>query len=305
MIDYLLDPDTSYIPTEGELADLTPAQREVRLQRLIDQARHIVADAIATHLDGHELVGRVVLFSGGNDSTVLAHLMHQTGLATHFAHANTTIGIEDTRQFVRDVSEKWGVPLLEKYPDTTYAELVTSHGFPGPGHHYKMYQQLKERCLRKVRRELVINGRQQRVLFIAGRRRSESARRSGFRNNGQPQVPLHERENSVIWASPIAMWTKSDLVFYRAMFDVPFNPVTDALGMSGECLCGAFAVEGELEHIRTYFPETAAEIDDLQTEVAAAGWNDPHCRWGHMSKGKSVRYGKLCGSCEQRAEALA
>jgi 3'-phosphoadenosine 5'-phosphosulfate sulfotransferase (PAPS reductase)/FAD synthetase len=300
-VNALLNPSLDVPASPEDVATLTGPQRQERVTALIFQAEDIIRLALEEHLDGKELVGRVVLYSGGNDSTVLVHLMRNLGIATHAAHANTTIGIEATRQFVRDTCAMWRLPLIEKLPKTTYRELVIAYGFPGPGHHYKMFQQLKERCLRQVRKDLVVHTRRQRVLFIAGRRRTESARRAGFRASGKAQVPLWEREDNIIWASPLANWTKLDLNTYRLMHgNVPVNEVTEKLHMSGECLCGAFAHEGELEEIRDWFPEEAAKIDALMAEVKEAGWEEPHCIWGHRQKGGSAnrKVGKLCTSCE-------
>jgi 3'-phosphoadenosine 5'-phosphosulfate sulfotransferase (PAPS reductase)/FAD synthetase len=56
--------------------------------------------------------GWCILFSGGNDSTVLAHMMRHR--AQYAIHANTTIGIEATRQFVRDTCAGWELELLER-----------------------------------------------------------------------------------------------------------------------------------------------------------------------------------------------
>lgn len=39
----------------------------------INDAERIMCEALAAHLGPRELVGRVILFSGGNDSTTLAH----------------------------------------------------------------------------------------------------------------------------------------------------------------------------------------------------------------------------------------
>lgn len=234
-------------PTPPELiARLTRPEREARVEHLVEQAKGIYRSS-ASLAGMKTIVGSVVLFSGGNDSTVLAHLFKDE--ATHAAHANTTIGIESTRQFVRDTCAEWGLPLIEKFPPTTYDQHVIEHGFPGPGHHAKMYQQLKERGLRKVRKQLVKNGRKERVIFIAGRRRAESARRKA--------VPLYEIvDSSVIFTSPLALWTKLDLTMYRLMAgDVPVNPTAELLGMSGECLCGSFAKPGELEDKRRFGPQ--------------------------------------------------
>jgi hypothetical protein len=218
-------------------------------------------------------------------------LRHRADCAVH---ANTTIGIEDTRQFVRDTCQHWGLELIERTAPVSYRDLVMERGFPGPAMHYKMFQRLKERCLEQVRNELVTNPRRERVLFIAGRRRSESRRRIN--------IPLYEADGSIVWASPIAMWTKEDMGVYRAIAardgdPVPFNSVSDALGMSGECLCGAFAQDGELDRIRFWYPDTAEEIEQLQADVRAAGITEPFCRWGHGKGKPTEKTGKLCTSC--------
>jgi len=276
------------------VAALTPAQRVRRVLRLTEQAHRIVTDAWEIHGQDRNLVATCVLFSGGNDSTVLTHMMRRR--ADYAVHCNTTIGIEATRQFVRDTCAAWDLPLIEKFPPKTYRELVIEHGFPGPGHHWKMFQRIKERQMAYVRNELIRKRGTDRVLYIAGRRRSESARRVS--------VPLHEVPrahalSSTIFASPLAMWTKLDMNTYRQMHgDVPVNEVSELLHMSGECLCGAFAKDNELEEIRLWFPEVAAEIDALQAEVKAAGIQEPFCRWGHRQGRPSKKTGALCTSCE-------
>lgn len=279
---------------------------------MIKDAERILADATAAHLEDRQLAGSVVLFSGGNDSSVLLDLMVRLGAATHAAHANTTIGISETRRFVRDRCVQLGVPLLERTAPVSYRELVlTQGGFPGPAQHFRMYQRLKDRALRDVRRELVTNGYRQRVLFIAGRRRAESTRRNS--------VPEHERVDSVIWASPLANWTAADLDEYRERFQVPRNPVSEKLGMSGECLCGAFAEPGELHRLRHHYPEVAAEIESIQDELAERNLEAQRsgaklvpaerCTWGwgayRDGRGGDHRVGPLCSSCDARQDPAA
>jgi 3'-phosphoadenosine 5'-phosphosulfate sulfotransferase (PAPS reductase)/FAD synthetase len=258
---------------------------------LSEQAFEIVDLAVEKHAVGREIVAKAILFSGGNDSTVMAHLFR--GYATHAIHANTGIGIEKTRQFVRDTCAEWHLPLIEVHGES-YRDLVLDKGFPGPAMHWKMYQRLKERALDKARHELeVANKRKICALYLAGRRREESRRRE--------DIVLHERDGSVIWASPMANWTKLDLNTYRLMHDVPLNDVTQNIHMSGECLCGAFAKPGELDEIAYFYPEVAAEIRALQDEVRAAGHPEEICVWGHGQGRKKSRSGKLCSSCDFRA----
>ncbi|AXH69841.1 hypothetical protein I5H55_gp66 [Mycobacterium phage Krakatau] len=130
-----------------------------------------------------------------------------------------------------------------------------------------------------------------RVTDIAGRRRAESQRRTN--------IPLWEVDGSLIWASPLAMWTKLDMNTYRLMQqDVPVNEVSEKLHMSGECLCGSFAKPGELEEIRFWFPEVAEEIEALEAEARDAGVPEPYCRWGHGEGKPTEKVGALCTSCD-------
>lgn len=300
-----LCPDLITVTPAELVAALTGPEREERVRALIELANTIVDQAWEVHGDDRTLKATCVLYSGGNDSTVLAHLMRRR--ANYAIHCNTTIGIEQTRQFVRDTCAQWQLPLLEEVAPIDYRTLVIEQGFPGPGHHFKMYQRLKERGLRQARRRLVSNGHRERVIFLAGRRRDESTRRSRVRSDGKAQVPLHEREGSVVWASPLAMWTKLDLNTYRLMHadtedPVPVNVVSDLIHMSGECLCGAFAKPGELEEIRLWFPEMAEEIEDIAKEVRAAGHSEFKSTWGHgkvpsEAEGVFIK-GRLCSSCD-------
>lgn len=286
------------------------------LFRLLERSQAILDEAIAgIQADGKKVAGIVLLFSGGNDSTTLAHMFRQQ--ATHAAHANTGIGIEQTRQYVRDTCASWGLPLIEEHPreGETYADLVLGRcvartgpnagkvvwgkGFPGPASHWLMYTRLKERALERVRNQLVANPRRERVIFLAGRRAEESARRRKRLGEERGMDPV-ERKGSIVWVSPLTHWSKLDLNAYRKEFpDCPRNEVADLLHMSGECLCGAFAKAGELEEIAWWFPEAAAEIRKLEATAEELGLE--HCKWGWgAGKERASRSGPLCSSCEYR-----
>lgn len=310
-----------FVDTEAALTAaslVSPKTDAKRIGKKTAKAYAILNEAIEKHVlaDNRKVAGIVVLFSGGNDSTTLAHMFRRR--ATHAAHANTGIGIEKTRQYVRDTCASWDLPLIEKHPEegATYRDLVLGQcrartgpnkgtvlwpgGFPGPASHWMMYQRLKERALEKVRNDLVSNPYRERVIFLAGRRADESGRRKGLALKG----PI-ERRGSTVWVSPLLDWTKLDLNAYRRVHsDVPRNEVSDLLHMSGECLCGAFAHAGELNEIEEWFPETAAEIRALEAEVLASGVAPPErCKWGWgAGKEKPSKVGDLCSSCDARFE---
>lgn len=297
-----------------------------RLTGLIIESYMILMRAIREiKEDGKEVAGIVILFSGGNDSTTVAHLFRH--MATHAAHANTGIGIEETREYVRRTCKKWNLPLIEKTPrkGETYDDLVLGRclartgpnkgnpvyagGFPGPAMHWLMYQRLKERCMDQVRSEIVINPRKQRVIFIAGRRADESKRRKN-RLGGKDPI---ERRGSIVWVSPLLNWTKQDLNDYRKRFPkVPRNEVSDMLHMSGECLCGAFAHPGELDEIEFFGYREAVEhirslerrLEILRSIRVLKNIEEKRCKWGWgAGKEKPSETGIMCTSCDARYQS--
>lgn len=289
--------------SEEDCQKLTFEQRSERVLELIDEATWLLNFAIEHYITSRNknLVATCILYSGGNDSTTVAHLFKHR--AEYAIHANTTIGIEQTRQFVRDTCKKFNLPLLEYTPPpgSTYRELVLDQGFPGPGMHFKMYQRLKERCLVQARRQLIKQPFHDRVVFLSGRRRTESARRAN--------IPEMSREGSIVWVSPLVNWTKTDMNTYRDIVgDVPRNEVSDLIHMSGECLCGAFAKLGELDEIALWFPDVAEHIHELEREVTATGkFPAKVCRWGWGAGtpiDESTESGPLCSSCEYRAQEV-
>lgn len=283
----------------GEVARLDRTQREWRVLELMSLAYDLVDYADETLGEGR-IVARVGLFSGGNDSTVLMHLLRDK--MTHAGHANTGIGIEQTREFVRSTCATWGLPLLERHPveRDSYRTQVLERGFPGADRHRIMFTRLKERQVEQMVRELK-QKHGDRVMLIAGRRRSESARRAS--------VPEMERRGAQVWVSPLVLWTALDMNTYRLMHEatdpVPRNEVSDLLHMSGECLCGAFAKPGELDEIAMWFPDVAAEIRDLEGEVRNAGIPEPYCRWGWRGNPGSHGYtGPMCAACDDRMQTF-
>lgn len=298
LISYEIDIDLQHLTaTPEQVATFSRSRRERRVEMLMQQSHSILDKSIkvAIEAEGKQVAAIVGLFSGGNDSTTLCHLM--LNRITHLAHANTTIGVEETRQFVRDTAALWQVPLLEytaPRESDHYRSLVLAHGFPGPAHHYKMYQRLKERALNRIRNDLV-KDRSQRVIYLAGRRRTESARRAS--------VPALERSGSIVWVSPMVNWTKLDLNTYRLMRgDVPVNRVSDLIHMSGECLCGSFAHKGELDEIGEYFPDVVQVIRDLESELVGREDIPVERRtWGWATNFEPPEdTGPLCTSCDWR-----
>lgn len=212
-------------------------------------------------------------FSGGNDSLANTHWCMEHIPGCQVLHINTGIGIEKTREFVRWTCKERGWPLTEirakEDCGQDYRALVLKDGFPGPAFHKRMYQRLKERAVQLLVRRTKKPHSKERVVILSGLRRDESIVRMGYKNREVNEV------NCQLWVNPIFWWTGQDVHIYLNKHKLERNPVSKVLGMSGECLCGAFAHEGEKAMIRQVCPATADRIEALEHEVKAAGHN-----WG-------------------------
>ena len=250
--------------------------------------------AIEQAIEEFDPIKVFALVSGGYDSTTAAHFSAAHGPRVDaLVHINTGIGVGRTREYVREYAAWAGLPLIEKHPPRSYEDLVRQYGFPGPAAHRYMYIWLKERALREVRREAQAGARR-RVIFLTGVRASESVRRMGH------VYPI-QRDGNIVWVAPILGFTKPDVHSYRMANKIPANPVVEALGMSGECLCGAFAKAGELDRIARHYPEVAARIRAIEAEAHARGDRSPH--WGPQSS-RAIRdaTGPLCSGCSYEKE---
>lgn len=247
-------------------------------------------------------------FSGGNDSLSACYVASRHPAFAGILHINTGIGVEETRKFVRQTCREQGWKLWEYKasenvtakgnPDPmVYADLVAKHGFPGPGGHQLMYTRLKERQLRRFERDMGATARgknKKRIMMVSGTRIDESARR---KMNVNPEL-VQVIEGRRIWVSPVRDWSKADLRHCRMYAGLRENRVSQDIHKSGECLCGAFAKPGELEELRMFYPNTAAEIDRI-AEIARA--NGKHAIWGtrppKCPKKEKIGGGHMCTQC--------
>ena len=266
--------------------------------------RRTPADIVAEALDRYKPIAIYAGFSGGNDSRAVTHWMMSNVPGCQALHINTGIGIEASRQYVRDTCKAQGWPLTEirakEDCGEDYDANVLRHGFPGPDGHQFMYRRLKERAVYAlVKRAKVGHPRSAKVLIAAGVRYDESVRRMGYAGREINKI------RAQIWANPVYWWTKAERDAYNAASGLPENPVVKQLGMSGECGCGAFAHPGELAKWRAIDTSFGARIDRLQSECLARGftwgWEGRPPKGGFNRDQISLFEHPLCVGCEKSA----
>ena len=228
------------------------------------------AQIVASAIEQYKPIAIYAGFSGGNDSRAVVKWMMDNVPGCRALHINTGIGIEAARQYVRDTCKEQGWPLTEirakEDCGQDYDELIRRYGFPGPDGHQFMYRRLKERAVYAlVKRAKVGHKRSAKVMIATGIRHDESIIRMGYAGREVNKV------RAQIWANPIYWWSKADRDAYNAASGIPESPIAKALGMSGECGCGAYAHKGELAKWRAIDPSFGVRIDQLQAESIALG----------------------------------
>lgn len=224
-------------------------------------------------------------------------------------HGDTTIGIPETQDYVREICALFDWNLNIRKPpnrDWWYDRMVEKHGFPGASKtsHKIMYRYLKERALRRFITHEVKSTPMARenVLLITGIRKSESAIRMGYSETTK-------KENSRIWCAPIFHWSEDDCKAYMKANDVPKNPVKERICISGECLCGAFAGKEEYSEIKAAYPHVARIIEELHERAKASGhpweWSSGPKEWRKDElKKMQLSMNFMCIGCETERDTI-
>jgi 3'-phosphoadenosine 5'-phosphosulfate sulfotransferase (PAPS reductase)/FAD synthetase len=266
------------------------------VDRMIERANEIVEAAKAEYRP----IEIVSAFSGGNDSVVSTHYGAETH-GTPALHCATTTGCQETTCHIRDLCSrrKWqleervapvsGPPKKRpgrelkfdaaklpagKWTDggTAYEEFVLNYAFPGPPQHVRMYQRLKGRSIEGFVRDTKRgHKRTATVMILSGIRHDESKVRAGYKR-------AVSKVGSQIWVNPFYYATGEDFEAYRQEFGLPRNPIKDKVGISGECCCGAYAGEQEIDRVLSASPTNGAYLLGLQERVRANGF--PWAAWG-------------------------
>jgi len=259
------------------------------------------ADAIVLRaIEDHRPIARICLFSGGNDSAVLAHRHVQD--YDLLAYIDTGTAVPGVLEHVRKFADWLDKPLTVCQADKQAYRLLVlggvDHkgaqwhplGFPGPAQHNRAYNRLKQRSLQLLLREIKAgHSRNARVVALSGVRRAESQRR---RN----RMPIN-RMGSLIFVNPLIDWSDVKMRRYRVENDLPQSDVAALLHRSGECNCGAFATPGEREMLKGLWPEWFDQtIASLERECVKRGI--PEARWGCRPGERSGNVGPLCSDCE-------
>jgi 3'-phosphoadenosine 5'-phosphosulfate sulfotransferase (PAPS reductase)/FAD synthetase len=234
----------------------------------------------------------VGVFSGGHDSLVNTHITARHPKFAGVIHIDTGTGIPETQQYVVETCVRlgWDLKIYRavnyinakgELDPQIYEEMCLKHGFPGPNFHQRMYNRLKQLPIDQFSRNWHLAADKSAILGLStGARKAESTRR--MRNMSRHPSPW-QKDGRRVWISPIADWSKDECEVYMKEFTLPRNSVKDALCMSGECCCGAYAQTNELKQIEFFYPDHGAWLRGLECRVKANGfpwgWDEKPPAW--------------------------
>lgn len=267
-------------------------------------------DVIREARELHKPVRSFCLFSGGHDSTVLAHRCREH--YDELAFIDTGTALPGVREFVEEfAAETIGKPLRILEAGDAYRVLVVGgewrgklwepQGFPGPAAHNVAYQRLKkyqvEALVRDAKAEFAPGDRRARVMLLTGTRRGESARRA------RTQTAPYRRDGGQLWVNPPIDWPNERMRAYRLEHALPESDVAALMHRSGECNCGAFATPGERGELRSlfgrWFEENIAPLERRAEELGL-----PCARWGDRPREVAAPAGPMCSDCQLRIDDL-
>lgn len=237
------------------------------------------------------------LLSGGKDSVTVAHVLDQRKELEGCLTIDTGISTDDWMPFIKDLCDEQGWPLVVVKTPLSYESLVQRYGFPGPDMHRVYFSALKGRGVRLFKKQ------HPNAVLASGVRKHESARR--FRN-----VEAGGTFEGLRVVAPIADWRTERVWAYMHQNGLRRSPAYETVGMSGDCLCGAYASPTEKTLIEVFYPTVARRIASIE-KTMAGGKKPATWGWGaggmgfDMATRQTTLEAVACESCAVDAMAGA
>ena len=258
---------------------------------------------VKSALEEWQPVQIVLLFSGGYDSMVMCDALknEEFDVPVSTYAIDTNLSADGWTDYVRDVANELQFPDFDIYNnDHGFAEFVkwvTAHGCPRTRQaHTRCYARLKERAIMAILKKYKMQ-RSDKVLFLSGLRKYESAHRSKLT---EPVQRLGK--SCAIFANPLFYWTDEDIAKYRITHDLPDNPFYSTVKGSGDCQCnwGNFITIGTL---KKYSPSLASGnvgiLDEISKKHHGYGWDGTNVAQLELFDTENLDTPFLCTSCSR------
>ena len=201
----------------------------------------VTMQIIDKFVDTFKRKDQVIAWSGGKDSTVILYLLKDYDIDVIFE--NTNIEYPETLDYVRRITDKWNLNLIETKPyKYDYWQCVNKYGFPvlkskrhgsTTGGSPRCCYYLKERPM-----EIELKKHSWEVVYL-GITASESHQRM-IRAKTHGTCHL-DKQWKIFKVKPILYWTEDDVWNFIKNKNIPYNSIYDkGFKRCGCMLCSAY-----------------------------------------------------------------
>jgi 3'-phosphoadenosine 5'-phosphosulfate sulfotransferase (PAPS reductase)/FAD synthetase len=196
-----------------------------------------------------------VMFSGGRDSLAtleyVRRLAERAGVEVTALHADTTAGFPEVEDYVREVCDRMGVPLVNVRPTHDYFDIAKRWGIPGVRSRW-CCETLKIAPMRRY----LATVEPPKVIYD-GIRAAESSLRAKY-----TPVWFHPAFRSIC-VSPLFGWSDDQVRAYIERNGLPQSPAAK-LGTSAECWCGAYKCKADFEALLKVHPDIFDKLVEVE-----------------------------------------
>ena len=215
---------------------------------------------------------RFVFWSGGRDSTVVLHLALRVWKEEFKAvFIDTGITLPETLEYVKEVSELWGLDLVTLEPDVDFWKRVRIAGFPT----VKFLWCREVLKMEPIKRFFGLKENRGWKLQVLGIRKAESRVR---RKSPYYQKPFvrHSVLKFTYQLSPILEWSDTQVKEYMRRHGIPENPCCKIYGTTGCYFCPFVRNKKHYLTLKERHPELFQKIVDAENNMRSKpGWAFP------------------------------
>lgn len=239
----------------------------------VDEARRLAGVA----LDGAERPA--VMWSGGKDSTAMAHLVHAMDPSVLLVSEKDDLDYPGEREYVEGLAQQWGARLQVLVPPVSPQQWIAGHAHeltPGADIHGRTAE-LSKLCFYNLLEE---SNAQHDVIFIGLRAEESLGRRRNRRVNG-PIYTRRSRYGHNLVCTPLADWAGIDVYAYLLSNDIDPLHVYRCVGFvharqpwavrKSWWLPGLYALHGGTAWLRRYYPSLYRQLTEWMPRAQSMG----------------------------------
>jgi len=218
-----------------------------RIVRLSNVVKNFASDV----LEEYENV--IISFSGGKDSTVLAHLLNEFNLKSVFI--DTRIEFPETYRFIKELKAKgWDIDWIKT--KNNFFELCRRKGYPSYGNRWCCKTQKFEPFDEYLQQ---FNGD---VLVFSAERRWESLSRLDL-----PFKKKHKHILQEVACQPLLNWLTLDVWVYVWMYSLPVNDLYKYYNRGGCWVC-PFGLSYRAALMKFVHPKLHSKLEKVKSTKA-------------------------------------